>query len=32
MVDKLNLEMFPHPKSYKLHLINDGGILMLRIK
>ena len=25
MVDKLKLELLPHPKPYKLHWINDGG-------
>jgi len=24
MVDKLKLELLPHPKPYKLHWINDG--------
>jgi len=32
MVDKLKLELLPHPKPYKLHWINDGGTLMLKTK
>jgi len=26
LVEKLKLKMIPHPRPYKLHWINDGGI------